>query len=57
MPATLAPGPARVRNKYTGRLTDQRRGFNLSKATNRRYAVTQVEATDAGTRRTQAASC
>jgi aminopeptidase N len=43
----LAPGPARLRIKYTGTLNDQLRGFYLSKANNRRYAVTQLEATDA----------
>jgi aminopeptidase N len=47
VPAALAPGPARLRIKYTGRLNDQLRGFYLSKANNRRYAVTQLEATDA----------
>jgi aminopeptidase N len=46
-PATLAPGPARLRIKYTGRLNDELRGFYLSQANNRRYAVTQLEATDA----------
>jgi aminopeptidase N len=43
----LAAGPARVLIKYTGILNDQLRGFYLSTANNRRYAVTQLEATDA----------
>lgn len=47
VPAALSPGPARLKIKYTGRLNDQLRGFYLSKANNRRYAVTQLEATDA----------
>src|SRR6185503_19615653 len=33
--------------KYAGKLNDQLRGLYLSKANNRRYAVTQLEATDA----------
>ena len=43
----VGPGTARLRIKYSGRLNDQLRGFYLSKANNRRYAVTQLEATDA----------
>lgn len=43
----LPPGPARILIKYTGRLNDQLRGFYLSHANNRRYAVTQLEPTDA----------
>lgn len=46
--ATVVPaGPARIRISYTGILNDQLRGLYLSKANNRRYAVTQLEATDA----------
>jgi aminopeptidase N len=47
VPQPLAVGPARVLITYTGILNDQLRGFYLSKANNRRYAVTQLEATDA----------
>jgi aminopeptidase N len=43
----IPAGAARVRIKYAGTLNDQLRGFYLSKANNRRYAVTQLEATDA----------
>ena len=35
------------RHQYRGILNDQLRGLYLSKANNRRYAVTQLEATDA----------
>ena len=45
--SAIPAGPARVRIKYAGKLNDQLRGFYLSKANNRRYAVTQLEATDA----------
>jgi aminopeptidase N len=44
---TVPAGPARLHIKYTGRLNNQLRGLYLSKANNRRYAVTQLEATDA----------
>jgi aminopeptidase N len=47
VPMTLAPGNAIVRIRYTGILNDQLRGLYLSQANNRRYAVTQFEATDA----------
>jgi aminopeptidase N len=47
VPTAIPAGPARVRIKYGGKLNDQLRGFYLSKANNRRYAVTQLEATDA----------
>jgi aminopeptidase N len=43
----LARGPATIRITYTGRLNDQLRGFYLSKANGRSYAVSQMEATDA----------
>src|SRR5438477_11201085 len=43
----LAAGPATVHIRYTGILNDQLRGFYLSKANGRKYAVTQFEATDA----------
>ena len=47
VPQPLSAGPARLFIKYSGILNDQLRGFYLSKANNRRYAVTQLEATDA----------
>ena len=40
-------GPTEIHIRYTGILNDQLRGFYLSKANNRKYAVTQFEATDA----------
>src|SRR5437868_2173540 len=43
----LAAGPATVHIRYTGILNDQLRGYYLSKANGRKYAVTQFEATDA----------
>jgi len=43
----LARGAASIDITYTGILNDKLRGFYLSKANNRRYAVTQMEATDA----------
>jgi aminopeptidase N len=45
--APLPAGSARIRVSYTGILNDQLRGLYLSVANNRRYAVTQLEATDA----------
>jgi aminopeptidase N len=47
VPSAIPAGPAEIRIKYTGILNDQLRGLYLSKANNRRYAVTQLEATDA----------
>ena len=47
VPSRLPPGDAAVHIKYTGRLNDDLRGLYLSNANNRRYAVTQMEATDA----------
>ena len=44
---TIPAGPAEIEIKYRGILNDQLRGLYLSKANNRRYAVTQLEATDA----------
>lgn len=44
---TLAPGPASIQVRYTGILNGQLRGFYLSKANGRKYAVTQLESTDA----------
>ncbi len=40
-------GAAEISIEYRGILNDQLRGLYLSKANNRRYAVTQLEATDA----------
>jgi aminopeptidase N len=45
--APIAVGPATIAIRYTGRLNDQLRGFYLSRANNRDYAITQLEATDA----------
>jgi aminopeptidase N len=47
VPQTLARGPADIRLNYTGILNDKLRGFYLSTENDRRYAVTQLEATDA----------
>jgi aminopeptidase N len=43
----LAPGPAVIDIDFTGTLNSTLRGFYLSKANNRNYAVTQMEPTDA----------
>jgi aminopeptidase N len=45
--APIPVGDAEISIKYDGILNDRLRGFYLSKANNRRYAVTQLEATDA----------
>jgi aminopeptidase N len=47
VPKSIAPGAASIHIRYVGTLNDQLRGFYLSKANNRKYAVTQFEATDA----------
>jgi aminopeptidase N len=47
VPRTLPRGAASIQISYTGLLNDKLRGFYLSKANGRRYAVTQMEATDA----------
>ncbi len=47
VPQQLAAGAATIHISYHGILNDQLRGFYLSKTANRRYAVTQLEATDA----------
>jgi len=44
---TLPAGPASIAVTYTGLLNDKLRGFYLSVANGRRYAVSQMEATDA----------
>jgi puromycin-sensitive aminopeptidase len=43
----LAAGPLTIAIRYTGLLNDKLRGFYLSRANNRKYAITQLEATDA----------
>src|SRR5688572_12819476 len=43
----ILAGSATIAIRYTGRLNDQLRGFYLSRANNRDYAITQLEATDA----------
>ncbi len=43
----LAAGPAQLHILYKGILNDKLRGFYLSKGTNRNYATTQFESTDA----------
>jgi len=47
VPRALPKGAATIQIAYTGILNDKLRGFYLSKANGRRYAVTQMEATDA----------
>ena len=46
-PNTLPAGTATLEIHFTGILNNELRGFYLSKAENRRYAVTQFEPTDA----------
>ena len=43
----LQAGPATLHIRFVGHLNDKLRGFYLSRANNRKYAVTQLEATDA----------
>ncbi|MSO55508.1 MAG: M1 family peptidase [Acidobacteria bacterium] len=43
----LPAGRATISIRYTGALNDQLRGFYLSRANNRKYAISQLEATDA----------
>ncbi len=47
VPQPIPAGAAAIAIRYTGRLNDQLRGFYLSRANNRDYAITQLEATDA----------
>ena len=47
VPRAITRGRATVRITYTGILNDKLRGFYLSKANGRKYAVSQMEATDA----------
>jgi aminopeptidase N len=44
---SLAEGPATIEVTYTGVLNDKLRGFYISRANDRKYAVTQMEPTDA----------
>jgi aminopeptidase N len=43
----IAAGPAQIHFRYTGILNGQLRGLYLSKANDRKYALTQLENTDA----------
>src|SRR5262245_60608116 len=47
VPRDVPPGDAEIHIRYTGVLNDSLRGFYLSEANDRRYAVTQFESTDA----------
>ncbi len=47
VPQTIPAGPATIQIDYTGILNDKLRGFYLSSANGRKYAVSQLEATDA----------
>ncbi len=47
VPNPVPVGPATIAITYTGILNDKLRGFYLSQANGRKYAVTQLEATDA----------
>ena len=47
VPQRLAEGPATIEIEYTGILNDKLRGFYISRANGRKYAVTQMEPTDA----------
>ena len=47
VPQQIAAGPASIEIAFTGILNDKLRGFYISNANNRSYAVSQMEATDA----------
>ena len=47
VPERLSEGQATIQISYTGVLNDQLRGFYISKANGRKYAASQMEATDA----------
>jgi aminopeptidase N len=47
VPERLGEGQATIQIAYTGILNDQLRGFYISKANGRKYAASQMEATDA----------
>lgn len=47
VPRAVRKGPAAIHVAFTGMLNDKLRGFYLSRANGRKYAVSQMEATDA----------
>ena len=47
VPKQIPAGAATITIKYTGILNNRLRGFYITRANNRQYAVTQMEATDA----------
>ena len=47
VPQRLSEGPVTIEVTYDGLLNDKLRGFYISKANGRKYAVSQMEATDA----------
>ena len=47
VPQTIPAGPAELDIRYRGRLNRELRGFYISESNGRKYAVTQLEATDA----------
>jgi len=47
VPQPIAEGKATIQIEYSGILNDKLRGFYISKANGRKYAVSQLEATDA----------
>ena len=47
VPKPIAEGKATIQIEYSGILNDKLRGFYISKANGRKYAVSQLEATDA----------
>jgi len=47
VPERIGEGRATIQISYTGILNDQLRGFYISRANGRKYAVSQMEATDA----------
>jgi aminopeptidase N len=47
VPNRLAEGPVTIEVTYSGVLNDKLRGFYISQANGRKYAVSQMEATDA----------
>ena len=47
VPRAVSKGPATIQVTYAGILNDKLRGFYLSRANGRKYAVSQMEATDA----------
>jgi len=47
VPESIPPGQATIEIAYTGILNDKLRGFYVSRANGRKYAITQMEPTDA----------